>query len=110
VQVTAPGNPCHKHHVIDELFYIRSCSGEYRMDDRSLPLRAGDLVAAPAATEAHQIINRSAAEPRFLAFSTSGAGDIVEYPDGGKVGVSAGMKNAVFKTANFKALGAERAS
>jgi uncharacterized cupin superfamily protein len=86
---------------------MHSCSGEYRMDDRSLPPRAGDLFAAPAATEAHQIINRSAVELRFMAFSTSGDGDIVENPDSGKVGVGVDRK---FNTATFKALGAERAS
>ena len=49
--------PFRRHHVIDELFYILSGAGEYRIDDKKMPLRAGDLVAAPAGKEAHQIIN-----------------------------------------------------
>lgn len=106
--VLQPGKkayPLHKHHVIDELFFILSGTGEYRMDDQRLPLRAGDVVAAPAGTEAHQIVNTSAAELRFLAVSTIGEVDVVEYPDTGKIGVGAGIKNADFKTATYRALG-----
>ena len=108
VTAISPGKrayPFHRHHVIDELFYILSGAGEYRIDDETMPLRAGDLVAAPAGKEAHQIINTSAEELRFLAFSTIGEVDVVEYPDTGKVGIGAGIKNADFKTATFKALG-----
>ena len=97
--------PFHRHHVIDELFYILSGVGEYRIDDKTLPLRAGDLVAAPAGREAHQIINTAAEELRFLAFSTIGEVDVVEYPDTGKIGIGAGIKNADFRTATYKALG-----
>jgi uncharacterized cupin superfamily protein len=108
VTVLPPGKrayPFHRHHVIHELFYILSGSGEYRIDDKKLPLRAGDLIAAPAGKEAHQIVNTSSGELRFLAFSTIGEVDVVEYPDTGKIGVGAGIKNADFKTATSKALG-----
>ena len=97
--------PFHRHHVIDELFYVLSGTGEYRLDRKTLPLRAGDLVAAPAGKEAHQIVNTSSAELRFLAFSTVGGVDVVEYPDSGKMAVAAGIKNADFSTATYKALG-----
>jgi uncharacterized cupin superfamily protein len=106
--VLPPGKrafPFHRHHVIHEMFFILSGSGEYRMDDKKLPLRAGDLIAAPAGKEAHQIVNTSDAELRFLAFSTIGEVDIVEYPDTGKIGAAAGIKNADFSTATYKALG-----
>ena len=76
-----------------ELFYILSGSGEYRQDNNNLPVRAGDLIAAPAGKEPHQIINTSAGELRFLAFSTMGQFDVVEYPETGKIGVAAGIKN-----------------
>jgi uncharacterized cupin superfamily protein len=91
--------------VIHELFYILSGSGEYRLDGKRLPLRAGDLVAAPAGKEAHQIANTSSSDLRFLAFSTMGEVDVVDYPNTGKIGVAAGIKNADFKTATFKTLG-----
>ena len=150
--VLPPGKrayPFHRHHVIDELFFILAGAGEYRIDDARegdavtvwrrlaeivaedgaaalvtvqaavgstprpagtrmvvrLPLRAGDLVAAPAGKEAHQIVNTSSADLCFLAISTIGEADIVEYPDTGKVAMAAGIKNADFKTATYKALG-----
>jgi uncharacterized cupin superfamily protein len=106
--VIPPGKrayPFHRHHVIDEVFYVLSGSGEYRMDDKTLPLRAGDLVAAPAGKEAHQIVNSSSGDLRFLAFSTIGEVDVVEYPDSGKMAVAAGIRNADFRTATYKALG-----
>ena len=68
--VVPPGKrayPFHRHHVNHELFYILSGSGEYRLDDKRLALRAGDLIAAPAGKEAHQIANTSSSELRFLA-------------------------------------------
>ena len=106
--VIPPGKrayPFHRHHVNHELFYILSGSGEYRLDEKRLPLRAGDLVGAPAGKEAHQIANTSSSELRFLAFSTMSEVDVVDYPNTGKIGVAAGIKNADFKNATFKALG-----
>jgi uncharacterized cupin superfamily protein len=106
--IVPPGKaayPFHRHHVIHELFYVVSGAGEYRLGDERLPLRAGDLVAAPAGQEAHQIINTSNDELRFLAFSTIGEVDVVDYPDSGKMAVAAGIKNADFRTATYKALG-----
>lgn len=106
--VVPPGKaayPFHRHHVIHELFYILSGTGEYRLGDKRLPLRTGDVIAAPAGEEAHQIVNTSGSEFRFLAFSTIGEVDIVEYPDSGKVAMAAGIRNADFRTATYKALG-----
>lgn len=97
--------PFHRHHVTDELFFILSGSGEYRIDDRKLPLKKGDLIAAPAGKEAHQIVNTSSGELRFMAISTIGEFDVVEYPDTGKMAVAAGIKNADFRTATYNALG-----
>ena len=34
--------------MIHELFYVLSGTGEYRMDDGKLPLRAGDIIALNA--------------------------------------------------------------
>jgi len=106
--VIPPGKrafPFHRHHVNHEMFYVLSGTGEYRLDEQTLPLRAGDLIAAPAGKEAHQIVNCSTGELRFLAFSTISEVDVVEYPDSAKMAVAAGMKNADFTTATYKALG-----
>jgi uncharacterized cupin superfamily protein len=106
--VVPPGKrayPFHRHHVIDELFYVLDGSGTCRIGDASFPVRAGDLIAAPAGAEAHQIVNTSDRELRYLGFSTIGSVDIVEYPDSGKMAAAAGIRNADFTTATFKTMG-----
>lgn len=51
------------------------------------PIRKGDVITAPPGGKdtAHQIINTSDAELRYLAISTEIPHEIVEYPDSGKV-------------------------
>ncbi len=95
----------HRHHVMDELFYIVSGSGEVRLDDRTLPVRAGDLIANPAGAEAHQIINTGASELRYLAISDIETVDIIEYPDPDKVGMAAGVRGGNLSSASYKAMG-----
>jgi uncharacterized cupin superfamily protein len=97
--------PFHRHHVIHEMFFILSGEGVTRIGEESFPIRAGDLIAAPAGAEPHQIINTGAVDLEYLAFSTTGEVDIVEYPDSGKMAAAAGIKNADFATATYKVLG-----
>jgi uncharacterized cupin superfamily protein len=97
--------PFHRHHVFNELFFVLSGSGEVRLDERRLPLRAGDLVANPAGAEAHQIVNTGTDELRYLAISDIGTVDVIDYPDSGKMGVAAGVKNGDLSTATYKAFG-----
>jgi uncharacterized cupin superfamily protein len=40
--------PYHRHHGNDELFYVLAGEGTYRLGDRRLPIKAGDLIGAPA--------------------------------------------------------------
>ena len=106
--VLPPGKrafPFHRHHVIHEMFYVLEGEGETRIGEERKPIKAGDLIAAPAGAEPHQIVNTSDGELKFLAFSTIGEVDVVEYPDTGKVAAAAGIKNADFRTATFKGLG-----
>ncbi len=106
--VVAPGKrayPFHRHHVSSELFYILSGNGEVRLDGRTLPLRPGDLIANPAGAEAHQIVNTGREELRYLAISEIGSVDIIDYPDSGKMGAAAGVKNGDLSTATYKAFG-----
>jgi len=35
----------HRHHVLNELFHVLSGTGGLRLDDRTLPIRAGDVIA-----------------------------------------------------------------
>ncbi len=76
-----------------------------RLDERRLPLRAGDLVANPAGAEAHQIVNTGTDELRYLAISDIGTVDVIDYPDSGKMGVAAGVKKGDLSTATYKAFG-----
>jgi uncharacterized cupin superfamily protein len=108
VHVVPPGKkafPFHRHHVMDELFFIVSGSGDYRFGEETFPVRAGDIVAAPAGSKAHQLINTGSSELRYLGISTMGGVDLVDYPDSKKIAVAAGIKNADFKTATYAAVG-----
>ena len=93
--------PFHAHHVIEELFIILSGAGEYRFGDETFPVRAGDVLGAPAGKTPHQIVNTGTEEMRYLGISTIGSVDVVEYPDSKKVAVAAGIRNADFTTASF---------
>jgi uncharacterized cupin superfamily protein len=108
LHVVPPGKrafPLHRHHVIDELFYIISGEGQYRWGDETLPVRAGDVISAPAGTKAHQLVNTGTGDLRYLGISTMGSVDVCEYPESGKVAVAAGIRNANFATATYKGLG-----
>ena len=105
--IVPPGKrayPFHRHHVIHEMFYVLSGEGEVRIGKERMPIGAGSLIASPAGAEAHQIVNSSKEELRYLAFSTIGEVDVLEYPDSAKVAAAAGIKNADFKTATIKFL------
>ena len=70
----------------------------------SFPIREGDVISAPAgeASSAHQIVNTSGGELRYLAFSTRLDPDVTEYPDSMKFAVASmippgeGMRSAKF--------------
>jgi uncharacterized cupin superfamily protein len=82
--------PRHAHHVNEEMFFVVSGEGTYRLGEDSYPIRAGDVISAPAGdvATAHQIVNTSAGELRYLAFSTRLDPDVVEYPDSNKFAVA----------------------
>jgi len=90
--VLAPGKrafPFHNHRVNEELFIVVEGSGEIRIGAQRHALRKGDIVACPAGGQetAHQIINNSDAELRYLALSTCLSPEVVEFPDSGKYAV-----------------------
>jgi uncharacterized cupin superfamily protein len=82
--------PRHAHHTNEEMFFIVSGEGTYRLGEETFPIRAGDIVSAPAGdvSTAHQIVNISQGELRYLAFSTRLDPDVVEYPDSIKFAVA----------------------
>jgi uncharacterized cupin superfamily protein len=90
--VVAPGKaafPYHVHHANDEMFVILQGSGEYRFGARTYPIKAGDVVGAPAGGRnvAHQIVNTGTEEMRYLGISTTIWPEAVEYPDSKKFAV-----------------------
>lgn len=93
LHIVPPGKkafPRHAHHSNEEMFFIVSGEGACRIGDEAFPVRAGDVISAPAGdgSTAHQIVNTSARELRYLAFSTRLDPDVVEYPDSGKISVA----------------------
>ena len=66
--------------------------GELRLGEARHRIRAGDFIAAPASNVegAHQIINTSVAELKYIAISTMEQPDTTEYPDSGKFSVFVG--------------------
>jgi uncharacterized cupin superfamily protein len=104
LHVVPPGKrayPFHAHHVADELFFILSGEGEYRFGAETFKARQGDVLGAPAGEAAHQLVNTGTEDLRYLAISTNGSVDVVEYPDSKKFAVAAGVQNGDFKTASF---------
>ncbi len=81
--------PFHNHHVEDELFIILEGEGTYRFGADSYPIKAGDVLGAPAGGHetAHQIINTGSEPLRYYGVSTMSLADVCEYPDSGKFGV-----------------------
>jgi uncharacterized cupin superfamily protein len=88
--VVPPGKrscPFHSHRANEEMFLILDGRGTLRYGATERPVRAGDLIACPTGgvETAHQLVNTSDAELRYLAFSTKRYPEIVEYPDSDKV-------------------------
>lgn len=93
--VVPPGKsawPFHSHLMNEELVLVLSGRGQLRFGTTLHPLRTGDVVGMPpgGVERAHQIINNSDDELRYLAISTMEAPDICTYPDSGKFSVFAG--------------------
>lgn len=87
--VLAPGKrafPFHSHRVNEEMFVIVEGTGEVRIGQARYPVRQGDVIACPPGGHetAHQIINNSKAELRYLAISTTMSPEVAEFPDSGK--------------------------
>jgi uncharacterized cupin superfamily protein len=81
--------PFHNHHVEDEMFIVLEGEGTYRFGPESHPIKAGDVLGAPAGGQdtAHQIINTGTTTLRYFGISTMSLADVCEYPDSGKFGV-----------------------
>ncbi len=80
--------PYHYHLGEEELIVILSGRPSLRTDDGWRELSEGEVLSfLVGEAGAHQIVNRTDAPVRMLAFSTSGAPDIVIRPDSSTLGV-----------------------
>jgi len=108
--VVPPGKrayPFHCHHINEEAFFILEGRVVLRIGKEEHPIRKGDVIAAPAGGKetAHQIINTSDEELRYLALSTNHPGEICEYPDSSKIGIAVGSapgESPVDRTINWR--------
>lgn len=84
--------PFHAHMVNEEMVVVLSGTGCLRLGTENHALKAGDVVSLlPGPVDsAHQIINDSEGELRYLAFSTMLHPEVCHYPDSGKFGVLVG--------------------
>src|SRR5262245_57246821 len=73
------------------MFFILEGEGSVRIAGETHKVRTGDFISLPPGPDsAHQIINDSGRPLRYLAVSTMELPEVVEYPDSGKLGISAG--------------------
>jgi uncharacterized cupin superfamily protein len=94
VTVIPPGKrafPYHAHRGNEEMFFILEGEGSVRIAGETHRIRKGDFISLPPGRDsAHQIVNDSSAPLRYLAVSTMDLPEVVEYPDTGKLGITAG--------------------
>ena len=83
--------PFHNHRVNEEMFFILEGEGEVRIGKETYPIKKGDFIAniAGDAEHAHQIVNTSNVELKYLAVSTKVSPEICDYPDKGTFGILA---------------------
>jgi uncharacterized cupin superfamily protein len=90
--VVPPGKrawPFHSHRVNEEMFVVLEGEGEVRIGPETFPIKKGDVIAHPPGgpDTAHQIVNTSTAELKYLALSTMRMLEICDYPDSKKFAV-----------------------
>ena len=81
-----PAFPLHSH-SFDELVIILNGTANHVINAQKFPVKSGDIIFTPPGKgTAHQIVNTSAAELRYLAFSSTDNPEVCYYPDSGKYG------------------------
>lgn len=108
--IVEPGQkafPHHAHSANDEAFVILEGEGIYRFGTEEFPIKAGDILAAPAGGPevAHQILNTGSVTMKYLGISTKIEPEIVEYPDSGKFAAVARLRGESFLSGEFVHIG-----
>ncbi len=96
--------PFHSHRANEEMFFVLEGEGEVRIGTATYPIKAGDAICCPAGgpETAHQIVNTSKGELKYLAVSTRISPEIAEYPESGKFGVYTEYPSVDGKPAGFR--------
>lgn len=88
--VLEPGKrawPFHLHYGQEELFVVLYGQGTLRYEQSQHAIRVGDVIFAPTGEgTAHQIINTSNDQLKYLAMSSREDPEVCYYPDSGKYG------------------------
>jgi uncharacterized cupin superfamily protein len=91
--VVPPGKaafPFHTHYTNEEMIFIFEGEGIMRMGGEEVAVSSGMFIAFPPGPEhAHQLINTSNKDLRYLVVSTMEYPDLSEYPDSNKIGAYA---------------------
>lgn len=104
--------PFHSHRANEEMVFVLEGAGEVRIGEATYPIKAGDAICCPVGgpETAHQIVNTSNAELKYLAVSTRLSPEICEYPESKKFGVYAEYPPKDGKPAGFRFLSRPAAS
>ncbi|MDF1655767.1 MAG: cupin domain-containing protein [Coxiellaceae bacterium] len=83
--------PYHYHYANEEAILVLEGEGTLRCNDEMIPVAKDDYIALPAGGDhAHQMINTSDAELKYLCFSTMIDTEVCVYPDSDKICAIAG--------------------
>jgi len=90
ITIIPPGKkswPFHNHHVSEEMFMILEGKGILRFGNDKFLLKKNDIISCPIGDRsvAHQIINNSNEDLKYLALGTKKPYDICEFPDSDKI-------------------------
>jgi uncharacterized cupin superfamily protein len=80
--------PPHCHSLEEELFIVLAGDGVIVLDDEETPLRAGSVVARPAATGVSHMFRAGPNGLTYLAYGPRDPGDMCWYPRSRKIGFS----------------------
>lgn len=80
--------PQHCHSLEEELFVVLAGAGTLVLDDEETPIRAGSVVARPAATGVSHMFRAGPSGLTYLAYGPRDPGDICWYPRSRKIAFS----------------------
>jgi len=92
----------HRHHMEEEWLYILSGRGIAHIDGQDYELGAGDFVAFPTPSVAHQLANPFSEDLLYLMGGENRKEDIADYPTLDRRMVRLGREIAIYKLSDGK--------